>query len=42
MIVMTFNCCAELAENELWEDRLKIIIKKINRVYDIMRSNNKE
>lgn len=26
----------------MWEDRLKVIIKKINRVYDMMRTNGKE
>jgi len=47
---MVFNCTPELTctilidklENEVWEDRLKVIIKKINKVYDILRTNNKE
>ena len=42
MIFMIFNCSQPLEQNEKWEDRLSIIIRKINKVYDILKSSNKE
>ena len=42
MIFMVFNCSSPLDQNEKWEDRLSIIIRKVNKVYDILKSSNKE
>lgn len=41
MIFMVFNYCPPLDANEKWEDRLSITIRKINKVYDILRQSNK-
>lgn len=42
MIFMVFNFSQPLDANEKWEDRLKIALIKINKVYDILRSSNKQ
>lgn len=42
MIFMVFNFSHPLDANQKWEDRLSMALKRINKVYDILRSSNKE
>jgi hypothetical protein len=39
---MVFNCSQPLDDNEKWEDRLSIMLKKINKVNDILKSSGRE